>query len=148
GIIGRALFIDETTPTPQEDAGSNVAISHMRILQDLGYHVTFVPADNMANLGTITRDLQRIGIECLYAPYYWSVEEVLRKRAEEFDLVYIHRYVNAFKYLAVLRSLAPRSKLIYCVADLHSLRLERQAEIEDSPAMRTEAAEVRVREYQ
>lgn len=148
GIVGRALFIDETTPTPKEDAGSTVAISHMRILQELGYHVTFVPADNMANLGAITSDLQRMGVECVYAPYYWSLEELLRKRAAEFDLVYIHRYVNAFKYLPVLRTLAPRAKVIYCVADLHSLRLNRQAEMENSPTLRIEAAQVKMREYQ
>jgi glycosyltransferase involved in cell wall biosynthesis len=148
GIIGRALYVDETTPTPQEDAGSNVAISHMRILQELGYHVTFVPADNMANLGGITRDLQRMGMECLYAPYYWSLEEVLRKRGEEFDLVYLHRYINAFKYLAVLRSLAPRAKILHCVADLHSLRLERQAGIANTAEIQAEAARVRAREYQ
>jgi GT2 family glycosyltransferase/glycosyltransferase involved in cell wall biosynthesis len=148
GVKGRALFIDETTPTPREDAGSQVAVSHMRLLQELGYHVTFVPADNMAHLGGITEDLQRHGVETLHAPYYWSLEEVLRKRAEEFDLVYIHRYVNAFKYLAVVRTLAPRAKVIYCVADLHSLRLERQAAIEGTPALKAEAAEVKAREYQ
>ncbi|MGE0725670.1 MAG: glycosyltransferase family 2 protein, partial [Alphaproteobacteria bacterium] len=45
GARFRVLFVDETTPTPREDAGSGAAVTHMRALQSLGGKVTFVPAD-------------------------------------------------------------------------------------------------------
>ena len=70
GVTRRILFIDETTPTPQEDAGSVAALAHMRAMQALGAKLTFVPADNMAHLGAVTEALQRIGIECLHHPWY------------------------------------------------------------------------------
>src|SRR5262249_34565908 len=94
----RAYFIDATVPTPDQDAGSNAAIEHMRTLMELGYKVTFLPADNMAKHDPYTGQLQKLGIECLYYPFYWSVEEVFRKATDKPDLVYLHRYVNASKY--------------------------------------------------
>jgi GT2 family glycosyltransferase/glycosyltransferase involved in cell wall biosynthesis len=142
----RILFIDETTPTPQEDAGSVAALSHMRAMQRLGAKVTFVPADNMAHLGAITEHLQGVGIEVLHAPWYWSAEEVVRKRGAEFDAVYLHRFVNAFKYAGVMRAAMPHAKLIYSVADLHHLRLEREAAVTASPEIAEKAAAVKARE--
>ena len=142
----RILFIDDTTPTPLEDAGSVAALSHMRAMQRLGAKVTFVPADNMAHLGAVTEALQGVGIEVLHAPWYWSAEEVVRKRGAEFDAVYLHRFVNAFKYSGVLRAAMPRAKLLYSVADLHHLRLEREAAVTGSPEIALKAAELKARE--
>ena len=85
----RAYFIDDTAPTPDRDAGSNAAVDHMRLLGEMGYKVTFLPADNMAKTDPYTSNLQKIGIECLYHPTYWSVEEVFRKAKRKPDLVYI-----------------------------------------------------------
>ena len=146
GVTRRILFIDETTPTPQEDAGSVAAVAHMRAMQSLGGKITFVPSDNMAHLGTITASLQRMGVECLHAPWYWSVEEVVRKRGAEFDVVYLHRFLNAFKYAGVLRAAMPRAKLVYSVADLHHLRLEREALVTGDAATAQTAAEMKARE--
>jgi GT2 family glycosyltransferase/glycosyltransferase involved in cell wall biosynthesis len=146
GVTRRILFIDETTPTPQEDAGSVAALAHMRAMQALGAKITFVPADNMAHLGAVTEALQRIGIECLHHPWYWSVEEVIRKRGAEFDAVFLHRFVNAFKYAGVIRSAMPKARIIYSVADLHHLRLEREAAVTGDPAIAREAAVLKTRE--
>ncbi len=126
----RAYFIDDTVPTPDQDAGSNAAIEHMRALIELGYKVTFLPADNMAKIDPYTGRLQKVGIECLYHPYFWSVEEVFRKAANKPDLVYLHRYSNASKYATMVRRYFPDCRIVYSVADLHFLRMERQAEIE------------------
>ena len=148
GVTRRILFIDETTPTPDEDAGSVAAVAHIQAMQRLGAKVTFVPSDNMAHLGAITQALQRIGVECLHAPWYWSVEEVVRKRGAEFDAVYLHRYVNAFKYAGVLRAAMPHAKLIYSVADIHHLRLEREAQVTGSAEVAQNAAALKTRELQ
>ncbi len=92
---GRALFIDDAVPEPDKDAGSNAAFQHMLSLQRLGYQVTFIPGDNLARIHPYTTELQRRGIECLYHPYYFSVEDVFRKQQIPFELVYLHRYSNA-----------------------------------------------------
>ena len=122
----RAYFIDDTVPTPDQDAGSNAALQHMVSLMRLGYKVTFLPADNMAQINPYTANLQKLGIECLYAPYYWSVEEVFRKARVKPDLVYMHRFVNASKYASLVRRHFPDCFTLYNVADLHFLRQQRE----------------------
>jgi GT2 family glycosyltransferase len=128
----RAYFIDDTVPTPDQDAGSNAALQHMLALMRLGYKVTFLPADNMAQINPYTANLQKLGIECLYAPYYWSVEEVFRKARVKPDLVYLHRFANASKYANLVRQHFPGCFTIYNVADLHFLRQEREVRVTGS----------------
>ncbi len=128
----RAYFIDDTVPTPDQDAGSNAAIQHMLALLRLGYKVTFLPADNMAQIDPYTANLQKLGIECLYHPFYWSVEEVFRKAPVKPDLVYLHRFANASKYANLVRQHFPACFIVYNVADLHHLRQERELAIEGS----------------
>lgn len=128
----RAFFIDDSVPTPDQDAGSNAALQHMLALMRLGYKVTFLPADNMAQINPYTANLQKLGIECLYAPYYWSVEEVFRKALAKPDLVYLHRFVNASKYASLVRQHFPDCFTVFSVADLHSLRQQREMAIAGS----------------
>ncbi|MGA3004646.1 MAG: glycosyltransferase [Acetobacteraceae bacterium] len=136
----RAYFIDDTVPTPDQDAGSNAAVEHMRTLLVLGYKVTFLPADNMARIDPYTGQLQKLGIECPVHPYFWSVEEVFRKAQHKPDLVYLHRYSNASKYATMVRRYFPECRIVYNVADLHFLRMERQAEIDPALVSAAQAA--------
>jgi O-antigen biosynthesis protein len=129
-VTRRAYFIDDSVPSPDQDAGSNAAIQHMRTLMDLGYKVTFLPADNMAKIDPYTGQLQKLGVECWYHPYRGSVEEVFRKASKAPDLVYLHRFTNASKYALMVKRYFPDCRIVYCVADLHFLRMQRQADVE------------------
>jgi GT2 family glycosyltransferase/glycosyltransferase involved in cell wall biosynthesis len=122
----RALVIDYTTPQPDRDAGSYAAVQEMRLLQSLGFKVTFVP-DNMAFLGDATEFLQRAGVECQHAPFVLSVHELLQARGSEFDLVYVTRYATAQRHIDAIRKFAPQAKVIFNNADLHFLRELRAA---------------------
>jgi GT2 family glycosyltransferase/glycosyltransferase involved in cell wall biosynthesis len=139
----RAYFIDDTVPTPDQDAGSNAAVEHMRALLELGYKVTFLPADNMAKIDPYTGELQKLGIECLYYPFRWSVEEEFRKTAHKPDLVYLHRHTNASKYASMVRRYFPDCRIVYNVADLHFLRMERQARVEGDGTVAAAARRLR-----
>jgi len=139
----RALVIDDSVPEPDKDAGSNAVFQHILTLQRLGYKVTFIPGDNMARLDPYTAELQRRGVECLYHPFYFSVEDVFRKQPLPFDLVYLHRYSNASKYGGMIRQHFPKARILYSVADLHFLRLERQAEVEKDAVLRQKAEQMR-----
>jgi GT2 family glycosyltransferase len=143
---GRVLFIDATTPMPDQDAGSNVAFQHMRILQSLGYKVTFIPLQNFAFVSRYTPALQREGIEAIYTPGYGRLDRFLEARGPEFDLVYLHRFEIAEQCIGLLRRHAPRAPLVFNPADLSHLRLERQAALGGSPADQARAAETRKRE--
>ena len=122
----RALVVDTVMPAADRDAGSNAILSHMRSLQRLGYAVTFVPADLWAD-GAV---LEAEGITCCLHPWYATVEEVLRRNAGVFALVYLHRVDTAGRYGQLVRDTQRGTKLVYSVADLHHLRTARQAEVE------------------
>jgi glycosyltransferase involved in cell wall biosynthesis len=140
-VTRRALFVDEAVPTPDRDAGSNAAFEHMRLLQALGYKVSFVASCDLRPRGGYTAALQRLGIECLHAPQVNSVEEALRRQHRTPpDLVYLHRGSNAARYGGLVRAMFPEARLLYSVADLHFLRLAREAELTGDPARREEAA--------
>ena len=126
GVTLRALVIDYQTPRPDIDAGSYAAIQEMRLLQSLGFKVTFVP-ENFAYLGQYTIFLQRLGIEVIYAPFAMSMQEFLAERGTEFDVVYITRYYVARNHLNLVRQYAPQAKKLFCNADLHFLRELRDA---------------------
>jgi predicted Fe-Mo cluster-binding NifX family protein len=126
----RALFIDEGVPDPSRDAGSNAAISHMRALQRLGLRVDFIAAYSLGRAGARSEALEAAGITCWHAPWIGSVEEVLRRLGESVDVVYLHRFAIMQRYGALVRRWCPKARLLYCVADLHHLRLARQLAVE------------------
>lgn len=121
GIIGRALFLDHEIPRPDRDAGSHAALVEMELVQALGWKVTFLPA-NLAWLGSYSDDLQRRGIEVIHAPFVLSLEQFLRERGAEFELLYITRYAIAAQALPLIERHAPQARLLFCNADLHHLR--------------------------
>jgi glycosyltransferase involved in cell wall biosynthesis len=123
------------------DAGSNAALQHMLALIALGYKVTFIPADNMARIDPYTRALESHGIECAYYPSRWSVEHVFRLAQIAPDLIYLHRFSNAFKYAGMIRVHFPRCSILYSVADLQFVRLGREATIDGRADLETIAAE-------
>jgi len=141
--------IDDRLPQSDRDAGSMAVLSHMQSLQRLGYEVVFTPATEFAgpeqNGGTAALDA--IGVVCCRAPYYGSIEEVLCRQAGEFDLVYLHRVANAAKYGELARYHNPKARQVYAVADLHHVRLERQAAAEDRPELKARGQRLRFAEY-
>jgi GT2 family glycosyltransferase len=129
GIVGRALFIDQETPRPDRDAGSHAALVEMELLQALGWKVTLLPL-NLAWLADYSEELQRRGIELIHAPFVLSLEEFLRQRGREFDLLYLTRYTVAAQALPLIHHFAPQARRLFCNADLHHLRQLRVARAE------------------
>ena len=146
GVTRRALFVDDCVPTPDQDAGSNAAVEHMRALQRLGYKVSFVASDRLERSRDYTPPLEQEGVQCFDAPWHRSVEEVLRGEEARFDLVYLHRLGNAAQFAPLVRKLLPGARILYGVADLHHLRVQRQAELEGCTELRAHAARLRTEE--
>jgi glycosyltransferase involved in cell wall biosynthesis len=130
----RALIIDDRIPALDRDAGSNAIVSHMKSLQRLGYDVSLIASSELQP-GTGVAALQASGIDVYTLPFYGSTEELLWRQAGEFDLVYLHRISNAAKYGELVRQHFPKARKIFGVADLHHLRIARQAAVEDRPEL-------------
>lgn len=126
GVAGRVLFIDFQAPRPDADAGSYAALQEMRLIQALGFKVTLLP-ENLAWLGRYSEQLQRMGIEAVHAPFCTSVQEFLRQRGREFDVVYLTRFSVAENCIDMVRAYAPQAKVVFNLADLHFLRELRAA---------------------
>ena len=145
-VSKHVLFVDDSVPTPDRDAGSNAIFEHMLSFQRLGYQVHFVPADNMARLPPHTQELERRGIRCYYRPYNRSVEEVLQSCRSLFDVVYVHRAANAAMYLAMIRATNPTARLLYSVANLHFLRMQPESDLRADPKLQVAAATMQTME--
>jgi len=140
------LILDHCTPTPDQDAGSITAVNLMRIMQGLGFKVSFAPEDNFLYMEPYTRDLQRIGVECLYTPYVSSLEQHLSEFGGQYDVVVVFRLLAAERNLAAIRKYCPNAKFIFHTSDLHHLREMREAELSDSNELRQRAEKSKERE--
>jgi len=141
----RILVIDACPLTPDQDAGSITAFNHLKIFQSLSYKVTFAP-DNLLYDSKYTADLQRFGVECLYAPYVTSLKEHLQTHGHLYNLVYLMRAEVAFKYIDDINFFCPQVKVIYNTVDLHYVREQRQAQIQNSPELAAQAEKTKARE--
>ena len=120
GNSARVLMIDYAVPQPDHDAGSYAAVQEMKLFQELGCKITFVPA-NLAHMGKYTTALQNQGVECIYAPFYTTIQQLLEERGREFDIVYITRYDIAESVIDMVRK-CTSAKVLFNNADLHFLR--------------------------
>lgn len=139
----RALVIDESIPDADRDAGSSAVLSHMHALRRLGHAVEFVPAYAMEAGADAVARLEAAGFVAWTAPWVGSVEEVLRRGGDGYAVVYVHRLAVMLKYGALIRRWCPGARLVYCVADLHHWRAEREAALVTGVAGNAEIAELR-----
>ena len=141
-LKGRVLVIDAYTPEPDQDSGSLRLRYLMDCLRDLGYGVTFMP-DNRTHAGRYTTDLQAAGVEVLFDPWIESLQRFFAGRGGEFDFVMISRHYVAARYVTLLKRHCPQAAFIFDTVDLHYLREERLARLEDSASLERTAAQTR-----
>lgn len=143
--VGRILFVDETTPRPDMDAGSYAAVQEMRLVQSMGYKVSFLPR-NMAHMGGYSEALQDQGIELIHAPFFHSPADVLRQRGGEFDAIYLTRHYVARDILDPIQTYAPKARILFNNADLHFLREFRAALVQGDDTLTAQARQTRDQE--
>ncbi len=123
------LYVDAVTPEPDKDSGSVDAYYTMKILQAQGHRVHFVPGSNFAHWGEATESLERMGVECIYAPFYTNMSALLDERGDMFKYVILSRAESCEHYLDIIKKKCPSAKIIYNTVDLHFLRMAREAEV-------------------
>ena len=142
----RVLVLDHCTPTPDQDAGSVTAINMLLLLREMNFQVTFIAEDNLLYMPDYTTDLQRVGIETYYLPYLNSVNNHLTDFGARYDLVLLIRPTVVERHLENVRKYCVNAKVLFETADLHHLRMEREATLlGDANKLRT-AEEMRDRE--
>lgn len=141
----RVLIFDACTPTPDQDSGSLRMLNLIQIFIELGHQVSFVP-ENMAHFEHYTQNLQRLGVNCIFAPKYASPIEYLKAKGQYYDTVILSRYYVAEPLMPMLRSYCPKARIWFDTVDLHYLRETRMAELEESNAAIKAAAKTKQKE--
>ncbi len=145
-VVRRAVLLDDTTPTPRQDAGSNYTLLTMRLFLALGYKLSFVPQDNFLYQPGHTTDLHRVGIETAYAPYYLGTDIYLQRHGALLDVVMVSRMQVLEKVIDELRQFAPQAPVLFNTHDLNFLRMRRAAEVAGDGGMMAAADAMRERE--
>ncbi len=132
------LVLDHYVPTPDHDAGSRSTSHYIRMFQEMGFRVKFIPADFQAPEPHTSR-LERSGVEVLRGSWY---EEHLRswlvEHQEHFPFIFSNRSHITGRYLDTFRQM-PNTKILYYGHDLGSVRNQRRFELSHDPAHREKA---------
>ncbi|MEM7139512.1 MAG: glycosyltransferase [Actinomycetota bacterium] len=121
----RVLIIDARMVTPDEDAGSLRMVNLMQAAVALGDKVTFLPQNLQAD-EPMASTLRRAGVEVVGRPDVRFVEDFLRERGQEFDVIMLSRLEVAADLLGLAREAGPDAHVIFDTVDLHFLREYRE----------------------
>lgn len=135
---GRVLVVDTMTPEPTRDSGSLRLSAILRLLDEQGWAVTFLPDDGRASEEEI-RALGALGTEVLSRPWVSDLPHWLRAHGHELHAVMLCRHTVAGQYVSLVRKLAPKARLLFDTVDLHFLREQRAAELSGSASMARQA---------
>lgn len=144
-VRGRVLVVEACMVMPDQDSGSVRMFAIFKLLVGLGYKVSFV-ADSLEYQQPYVRDLQQIGVEVWHAPYIKSVAQLLEERGSQYDLIIFCRYYVGAAHIKQARLWAPQAKIVLDTVDLHYVREQRLADIENSPSLKQAAEKTRQQE--
>ena len=135
---GRILVVDSMTPDPTRDSGSLRLSAILRLLNEQGWSVSFMPDDGRATEQEV-RALGALGVEVLCRPWIEDLPRWLRSNGSELHAVILCRHTVAGQYVSLIRRLVPRARLLFDTVDLHFLREQRAAELSGSTSMARQA---------
>jgi glycosyltransferase involved in cell wall biosynthesis len=136
---GRILLIERSVPRPDQDAGSVMIFNFIRIWRQIGYAVNFYPIDQSYDL-QYTSALEQLGVGCLHPPEVPYLEFYLARHGSEYDIIFTCRPDHSECLLPLFRRYAPQASLLYETHDLHFVREQRQAEVQNNSKLLEQAA--------
>ena len=136
---GRILVVDAETPFPDRDSGSIDTFNYMKILRRMGFHVSF-SSEHQSWDGQYSQNLRALGVEVFFRPFWTSVEAILRAHGSSLDFVFLYRAPLAKQLLRLVRQYAPCARVVFDTVDLHFLRMEREASLNNSPRLAQKAS--------
>jgi GT2 family glycosyltransferase len=126
----RVLFIDAYLPMPDKGSGSIDAMAFIHYFHDRGYRITFYAQQHDRYFEKYTTSLESLGIEVLQNQFR-PIETFLKEEAATIKLVFVSRFYQFDHFLPLIKRKLSHACLIYNTVDLHFLREEREAAIED-----------------
>ena len=122
------LYVDHYVPEPDKDSGSLRTFNMLGILAQMKNKITLWP-DNLNYTNPYVTELQQKGIEVMYGKN--DFDKFLNERKQVYDVAILTRPYISIKYIDAIKEKMPDCKIIYDTVDLHFLRMERQATLEN-----------------
>jgi GT2 family glycosyltransferase len=139
------LYCDWDVPDADRDSGSFRAVNLMQILIDMGYRLSFLPANLYPAEPQVDR-LRQMGIFAGCGPGFNSLEKFFAQYGEYFDAVVVSRVNVAEACMELVRKYCRKAYRVFDTTDLHFLREQREAELAGDETLRTKAAATRKKE--
>ncbi|MGM9969516.1 MAG: glycosyltransferase [Anaeroplasma sp.] len=141
------LMIDHYVPQYDKDAGSRTVFAYLRLLSELGYNVKFI-GENFYRHEPYTKELQKLGVEVLYGPYYANhYKEWLNQNGKYINYVFFNRPHITNKFIDIVKNTCTNAKFIYYGHDLHYIRINREYLLKNDEALLNEANKWKKIEY-
>lgn len=143
GIRGRIFIADPFLPAYDRASGSLRLFSYIKILRELGYHITFVARILGPDI-RYARELQQLGVEvygndvaALEVAGYQFHDKVVPVPYEtifserKFDYAILSFWYIAHHYIPVIREYSPATRIIVDTVDIHFVREKREGELKN-----------------
>ena len=145
--MDRVLIIDHKVATPDHDSGSLRMVNLIRVLDQLGWAITYLPQTwgDRRLREELTQLAEALQIDLAGER---SVKRHLRQACRSYRAAVLCRPAPTERFLPSLRRYCPDTWCIFDTVDLHHLREHRQSEIEGDRRLRASALELRQREHQ
>jgi len=134
---GPVLIVDSHLPMPDRDSGSRRMLALIDQLINLG-HAVYVAAHERVGERKYRSALEQRGVTCLISAD--EQDRFIREAGPVVQAVLLCRPTVAWAWLERIFRWAPDAVLLYDSVDLHSLRMEREAELTGDEALRRRAA--------
>lgn len=144
----RVLVLDSDTLRPDKDAGSLLVFGLLKMLRAYGYQVTFAPSENYFYVPGYTERLQAEGFEVLYEPTVRNLSDHLNLYPNRYDLVILVRPDVFNDNYNCVRDYCGEVPIIFHTVDLHFLRMEREAALNNDLLLKKRASIMKLREFE
>ncbi len=148
-VASAVMMIDAFYPRPDRDAGSIVQIMYMKMFHCLGYKVFFAAHHELQLEGRYRQALEDMGVSCVEPSHKSAFEMVkafLTEHAGEIAMCVLSRLEFGSNYMDTVRDACPNARIVFNPVDLHHLREQREAELNNDDVARARAHETRIRE--
>jgi len=135
------LVINDTLPEYDQDSASLRLYTLLKLWSELDYHICFV-ADNADTETSYRRVLEDLGIEVFCGEH--KVQQAMAWR--HFAVALICRVEVGHRYIPFVRLLSPETRIWYDTVDVHYIREQRQADIEQDQQLAHKAEQTKHKE--
>jgi glycosyltransferase involved in cell wall biosynthesis len=142
------LFVAESIPKPDQDSGSADHFNYMKVFLELGFDVTFLNLGPPLEEERYRTALETIGVRLPVLPDAKTRAAWVSNHGHQLSAVFITKVNVAIACLDLIKLCAPRAKIMFFTGDLHFLREQRKAILQNSKHTAMSAADLKQRELQ